>query len=682
VFSLDSMLRAQEAMLAVSRLSARRHLDLEDAAIVSLNRGRVRLTQTRDINPAQGAVGGAWLGTIAGLFAGLPLVGAALGAAAGGMYARLRDFGIDDRAMKEFGRTLEGERAALFLLVRDCHRMRALHEVSRFPARLERSSADPDLVELVRGRLAARPVGRLSDDGCGWWSGPAGGSASGPTRLDRRSATPGLADRTARVRVGGRLRRLPPRPVLPSPLRLLRLRDRGGRRARDDDRDLLMGRYVRALAQDLAAQAAVGDWPKVTSVFVGGGTPTLLAPEAIASVVRSVGAVLDLATDVEVTVECNPETASAELFAALADAGVTRVSMGAQSFDPAVLAVLDRLHRPERIAQAVAMVRAAGIAEVSLDLIYGTPGEDAASWRSSLAEVLAAGVDHVSAYALGVHANTPLGRAVAAGQVPAPDDDVQRDRFDEARAVLRAAGFVHYEVANFARGDARRSRHNVLYWRHGDYLGVGVGAHAHRDGRRWWTTRSTVRYLEGIEQGASDVAARRARPRAGVTGEEALDEEARALERLLLGLRLVEGLHPFDVPAIDPGVLEEVVALDLVSTSCGRVQATGSRLVPARRDRPAARRRLGPADGSGDGSGDPAQATAQTDGSGSAVGERPAHQTVMTVGQLGGPRSTDSLVRGQPGELERVLRRTALTVDGDDEAQRDRMLARVVEAAA
>jgi uncharacterized membrane protein len=157
VFSLDSMVRAQEAMLAVSRLSARRHLDLEDAAIVSLHRGRVRLTQTRDINPAQGAVGGAWLGTIAGLFAGLPLVGAALGAAAGGMYARLRDFGIDDGAMKEFGRTLEGERAALFLLVRDCHRMRALHEVSRFPARLERSSADPDLVEQVRGRLAADP---------------------------------------------------------------------------------------------------------------------------------------------------------------------------------------------------------------------------------------------------------------------------------------------------------------------------------------------------------------------------------------------------------------------------------------------------------------------------------------------------------------------------------------------
>jgi uncharacterized membrane protein len=157
VFSFDGLDRAQEAMLAVSRLVRRNHLDLEDAAIVTLRRGRVRLLQTRDMNPAQGAVGGAWLGTIAGLFAGLPLVGAALGAAAGGMYARLRDFGIDDTEMKTFGRTLEGERSALFLLVRDCHRMRALHEVARFPARLERSSADADLVAEVRSRLAVDP---------------------------------------------------------------------------------------------------------------------------------------------------------------------------------------------------------------------------------------------------------------------------------------------------------------------------------------------------------------------------------------------------------------------------------------------------------------------------------------------------------------------------------------------
>jgi len=157
VFSFDSEIRAREALLAVSRLVARKHLDLEDAAIVTVRSGRVRLSQTRDVNPSQGAVGGAWLGTLAGFFAGLPLVGAALGAAAGGLYARLRDFGIEDDAMKEFGRTLEGDRAALFLLVRDCHRMRALYEVARFPARLERSSAAADLVEQVRARLAVDP---------------------------------------------------------------------------------------------------------------------------------------------------------------------------------------------------------------------------------------------------------------------------------------------------------------------------------------------------------------------------------------------------------------------------------------------------------------------------------------------------------------------------------------------
>ena len=340
-----------------------------------------------------------------------------------------------------------------------------------------------------------------------------------------------------------------------------------------DDRDAVMRRYVAALRADLAAQAAARPRPRVTSVFVGGGTPTLLPPDLLAAAIRAVGEHLDLAPDAEVTVECNPETASEATFAALAAAGVDRVSMGAQSFDPGVLATLERRHRPERTAAAVAQARAAGIGRVSLDLIYGTPGEDRASWLATLAEVLALDVDHVSAYALGVHANTPLGRAVAAGTVPAPDDDVQRDRYDEARSVLGAAGFVQYEVANFARGDAQRSRHNVLYWRHGDYLGVGVGAHAHLDGRRWWTTRSTERYLAAHAPGAD--ARRDADGRIpDLTGEEVLDDGARALERLLLGLRLREGLHPRDVPPLEAADLEDAVATGLVTGACGRLQAT------------------------------------------------------------------------------------------------------------
>jgi oxygen-independent coproporphyrinogen-3 oxidase len=344
-----------------------------------------------------------------------------------------------------------------------------------------------------------------------------------------------------------------------------------------DEREALMQRYVRALEADLADQAAVGELPTVTSVFIGGGTPTLLPPGELARLVRAVSRELDVADGVEITVECNPETADEELFGVLAEAGVDRLSMGAQSFDPAVLGVLDRLHRPERTEEAVRLARAAGIPRIGLDLIYGTPGEDDASWRASLAAVLTIGVDHVSAYALGVHANTPLGRAVAAGLVPPPDDDVQRERFDEARELLRGAGFVHYEVANFARSDALRSRHNVLYWRHGDYLGVGVGAHSHRDGRRWWTTRSTSRYLDAAEASVAD---RDARDEMGrmrtVTEEEQLDVDARALERLMLGLRLVEGLHPFDVPPLAVEALDDAVRLGLITMSCGRLQATES----------------------------------------------------------------------------------------------------------
>jgi putative oxygen-independent coproporphyrinogen III oxidase len=344
------------------------------------------------------------------------------------------------------------------------------------------------------------------------------------------------------------------------------------------DREEVMRRYARALREDLAAQAAAAPWPTVTSVFLGGGTPTLLPAEELAAIVAAVGEHLDLAPDVEVTVECNPETASQELFAALVAAGVDRVSMGAQSFDPGVLATLERRHRPERVAESVAQARAGGIRRVSLDLIYGTPGEERDAWLASLAGVIAAGVDHVSAYALSVHANTPLGRAVAAGTVPAPDDDVQRERYDEGRAVLAAAGFVQYEVANFARGDAERSRHNVLYWRHGDYLGVGVGAHAHRDGHRWWTTRSTDRYLAAHAPGAAEtVGARDALGRVpALTGEEVVDDEARALERLLLGLRLREGLHPRDVPPLDPCAVEDAIAAGLVTAACGRLQATES----------------------------------------------------------------------------------------------------------
>jgi putative oxygen-independent coproporphyrinogen III oxidase len=343
------------------------------------------------------------------------------------------------------------------------------------------------------------------------------------------------------------------------------------------DRDALFDRYVAAISADLGRQVAAGPaghapsgtvaadepWPVVTSVFVGGGTPTLLGPDRSAAVVRAVGRELDLAADAEVTVEANPETASEELFGALAEAGVTRISMGAQSFSPHVLTTLERGHTPDRPLEAVAQARAAGIDQVSLDLIYGTPGETADDWHDTLRTVLRAGVDHVSAYALTIHPNTPFGRAVDTGRMPHPDEDVQRERFDTAREALGAGGFEHYEVSNWALGPARRSRHNLLYWRHGDYLGVGVGAHGHLAGRRWWSTRATERYLEAVEAGASPIAA-----------SETLDDAEQAEERLLLGLRVRDGLHPADLPPIDPLALEDALASELVETSCGRLRCT------------------------------------------------------------------------------------------------------------
>ncbi len=334
--------------------------------------------------------------------------------------------------------------------------------------------------------------------------------------------------------------------------------------------DAVMARYVSALRTDMARVLRAGPagdgsqpWPTVTSVFVGGGTPTLLPAQELASVVAAVFDTATVTAGAEVTVEANPETVTPAMFAALVDAGVTRVSMGAQSFAPHVLTTLERGHTAQRPLAAVAEARAAGIDHVSLDLVYGTPGETMEDWQATLGTALTADVDHLSAYALSIHTNTPFGRARAAGTMPDVDDDAAAERFDLARDVLGTAGFDHYEISNWARSPGARSRHNVLYWRHGDYLAFGVGAHGHVDGRRWWNPRSIGPWMAAVEQGQDPTAA-----------SEVLDLDQRRLERLLLGLRLRDGMHPHDVPPLDPMALEDAMANDLVETACGRVRAT------------------------------------------------------------------------------------------------------------
>jgi len=312
--------------------------------------------------------------------------------------------------------------------------------------------------------------------------------------------------------------------------------------------------YAAALGEE-AAMVAAGlgpEPPEVTSVFVGGGTPTLLPAGDLGHLLGRLRELLPFALGAEVTVEANPETVDAAMAEGLAAAGVTRVSMGAQSFDDRVLAALGRVHDADRVATAVATLRAAGIPALNLDLIYGGPGEDAGSWAATLEAALALGPEHLSAYALTVEPATKFGRLVAAGQMAEPGEDDLADRYDTACQVLAAAGHHHYEVSNWARDGAagagtgpsptRRpvtripahaSRHNLTYWRRGRYLGLGAGAHEFDGATRRWNVNGVPAYLAAIRG-----------HRRPTSGEERLDAGQARFEALALRLRTVEGLDP------------------------------------------------------------------------------------------------------------------------------------------
>jgi oxygen-independent coproporphyrinogen-3 oxidase len=268
----------------------------------------------------------------------------------------------------------------------------------------------------------------------------------------------------------------------------------------------------------------------VTSVFFGGGTPTVLPPAALAGILRAIDGEFGLAAGAEVTVEANPETVDERVLAGLRAGGMTRISLGMQSAAPHVLAVLDRVHEPGRPARCARWAREAGFGHVSLDLIYGTPGESDADWRESLAAALAAGPDHISAYALIVEEGTRLAAQVRRGEVAAPDDDAMADRYLMADEVLSAHGMDWYEISNWAAGGAARCRHNLLYWTGGDWWGVGPGAHSHVGGTRWWNVRHPAAYAARIAVGHSPAQAR-----------EVLAARERRLERVLLLTRLADG---------------------------------------------------------------------------------------------------------------------------------------------
>jgi oxygen-independent coproporphyrinogen-3 oxidase len=289
--------------------------------------------------------------------------------------------------------------------------------------------------------------------------------------------------------------------------------------------------WLDAVRRELDLAAATVGKRRVDTVFVGGGTPSLLGAPRLAAVLAAVRATFGLAPDAEVTTEANPESTSPRFFADLAAAGFTRVSLGMQSAAPHVLAVLDRRHTPGRAVAAATEAHAAGLAHVNLDLIYATPGETDDDLRASLDAVLDAGVDHVSAYALIVEDGTALARKVSRGELPAPDDDTAAGRYEIVDDVLGAAGFAWYEVSNWATTPAAACQHNVGYWLDGDWWGLGPGAHSHVDGVRWWNVKHPARYAARLAAGESPQA-----------GREVLTEAERHTERVMLRLRLASGL--------------------------------------------------------------------------------------------------------------------------------------------
>ncbi len=321
------------------------------------------------------------------------------------------------------------------------------------------------------------------------------------------------------------------------------------------DRHHLMSRYLEAMRAEVRRAVAAGMDP-VTSVFVGGGTPSLVPPDEL-------GAVLDLlplAPGAEVTVECNPDDITASLVAVYVDHGVNRISMGVQSMVASTLLALGRTHDPANVLAAVDVLHRSELATFNLDLIYGGAGETLDDWEATVRATIALDPPHVSAYALTVEAGTPL----ALDPARHPDDDDQADKYALVDELLGAAGLGWYEISNWAKPGAE-CRHNDLYWTQGDYVGFGCAAHSHRRGRRWWNVRTPERYLQLVEAG---------QPAEG--GFEELDDDARRIEALQLQVRRRGGLPKGALDEADRIELADLLSVEgdrLVLTRSGRLLA-------------------------------------------------------------------------------------------------------------
>nr|WP_229116318.1 radical SAM family heme chaperone HemW [Parenemella sanctibonifatiensis] len=323
-----------------------------------------------------------------------------------------------------------------------------------------------------------------------------------------------------------------------------------------------------ALVELRRARELLGEVGPVRTVFVGGGTPTLLSSAQHAQLLATIQAEFGLAPGAEVTTEANPETLSPRYLTELREAGYTRLSMGMQSAVPHVLATLERRHTPGRALEAVRWARAAGFESISLDLIHGTPGESAQDWRTSVEAVIEADTDHASAYALIVEPGTRLAAQIRRGQMPPPDDDDQADKYLLAEELFAQAGYQAYELSNWAK-EGHACRHNLAYWRGDHWWGIGPGAHSHVAGVRWWNVKHPRAYADRVAVGLP------------IEDHEVLSDEDTYVEKVMLELRLAAGLRIADlreegqrqVPdQIDRGLLQ-MVEDRIVLTQRGRLLA-------------------------------------------------------------------------------------------------------------
>jgi len=314
---------------------------------------------------------------------------------------------------------------------------------------------------------------------------------------------------------------------------------------------------------DLAVRSLDPAPPAVSTVFIGGGTPTVLPPDHLGRFVGAVDQRFGLADDAEITTESNPESVEAADLAELVGQGFTRISFGMQSAVPHVLATLDRVHSPGRPQQAVQEARAAGFASTSLDLIYGAPGESLDDWRTSVEAAIAAGPDHLSAYALIVEDGTRLAARIRRGELPMPEEDDLAEKYLLADELLTQAGFTWYELSNWAHSPDHYCRHNLAYWRGGNWWGVGPGAHSHIGGTRWWNAKHPARYAALLAAGRSPGQAR-----------ELLSAADRHTERVLLDVRLAEGLAIAELTTAERARLPDLAARDLVKHGGDRLTLT------------------------------------------------------------------------------------------------------------